>query len=71
MCCDLLEHIDRIEDNITEYDRILSRMAKTDHRSQRLMELKGLVPQRPVRWSPVSVMHTILKMGDNWQPGWD
>ena len=25
------------------------------------MELKGLVPQRPVRWSPVSVMHTILK----------
>jgi transposase len=37
---DLLEHIDRIEDNITEYDRILSRMAKTDHRSQRLMELK-------------------------------
>ncbi|EGI25753.1 transposase [Escherichia coli TA206] len=30
---DLLEHIDRIEDDITEYDRILSRMAKTDHRS--------------------------------------
>ncbi len=25
-----------IEDNITEYDRILSRMAKTDHRSQRI-----------------------------------
>jgi transposase len=41
---DLLEHIDRIEDNITEYDRILSRMAKTDHRSQRLMELKGIGP---------------------------
>ena len=33
-----------IEDNITEYDRILSRMAKTDHRSQRLMELKGIGP---------------------------
>ncbi len=39
---DLLEHVDRIEANITEYDRILSRMAKTDHRSQRLMELKGV-----------------------------
>ncbi len=38
---DLLEHI---EANITEYDRILSRMAKTDHRSQRLMELKGVGP---------------------------
>jgi transposase len=39
---------------------------KTDHRSQRLMELKGIGPTT-VRWSPVSVMHTILKMGDNWQ----
>ena len=38
---DLLEHI---EANITEYDKILSRMAKTDHRSQRLMELKGVGP---------------------------
>lgn len=28
----------------TEYDRILSRIAKTDHRSQRLMELKGVGP---------------------------
>jgi transposase len=34
---DLLEHVDRIEANITEYDRILSH-----HRSQRLMELKGV-----------------------------
>lgn len=41
---DLLEHINRIEDNIAEYDRILSRMAKTDHRSQRLMKLKGIGP---------------------------
>ncbi|MEW3599782.1 IS110 family transposase [Escherichia coli] len=41
---DLLEHVARIEDNIAEYDRILSRMAKTDHRSQRLMELKGVGP---------------------------
>lgn len=39
---DLLEHVARIEANITEYDRILSRMAKTDHRSQQLMELKGV-----------------------------
>lgn len=41
---DLLEHVDRIEANIAEYDRILSRMDKTDHCSQRLMELKELVP---------------------------
>jgi transposase len=68
---DLLEHVARIEDNIAEYDRILSRMAKTDHRSQRLMELRALAPQRPVRWSPVSVMHMILRMGASWQPGWD
>lgn len=31
---DLLEHVARIEANIAEYDRILFRMAKTDHRSQ-------------------------------------
>ena len=41
---DLMEHVDRIEANITEYDRILSHIAKTDHRSQRLMELKGVGP---------------------------
>lgn len=33
---DLLKHIVRIEANITEYDKILSHMTKTDHRSQRL-----------------------------------
>lgn len=67
---DLLEHVDRIEANIAEYDRILSRMAKTDHRSQRLMELKGVGPKLPVRWLPVPVMHMILKMDGNWRPGW-
>lgn len=37
-CVDgLLEHINRIEDNIAEYDRILSRMDKADHRSQQLV----------------------------------
>lgn len=42
-CVDeLLELVNRIEANITEYDRILSRMAKTDHRSQQLMKLKGV-----------------------------
>ena len=41
---DLLEHVDRIEANIAEYDRILSRMYKTDHRSQRLMGLRGVGP---------------------------
>lgn len=41
---DLLEHVDRIEASIAEYDRIPSHIAKTDHRSQRLMELKGVGP---------------------------
>lgn len=41
---DLLEHVDRIEANIAEYDRILSRMAKTDHHCQQLMELKRVGP---------------------------
>ena len=68
---DLLKHIDHIEDNITEYDWILSRSAKIDHRSQRLMELKGIGPQPPVHWSPVSVMLMILRMGVSLQPGWD
>lgn len=36
------QHIDRIEENITEYDQFLSKAAKTDHRSQRLMALKGI-----------------------------
>lgn len=54
---DLLEHVDHIEVNIAGYDRILFRMGKTDHRSQRLMELKGIGPTTPVRLLPVSVMH--------------
>ncbi|MGJ0639455.1 IS110 family transposase [Xenorhabdus bovienii] len=41
---DLLEHITNIEEKIAEYDRILSRVAKTDLRSQQLMELKGIGP---------------------------
>ncbi|WP_114196220.1 IS110 family transposase [Edaphovirga cremea] len=41
---DLLEHVTSIEDKIAVYDRILSRVAKTDLRSQRLMELKGIGP---------------------------
>lgn len=48
---DLLEHINRIEDNIAEYDRILSRMAKDDHRSQPLMDWahNGLCASRQYR----------------------
>ncbi|EIC82078.1 putative transposase [Serratia sp. M24T3] len=62
----MLKHIDHIEQKITEYDRILSRSAKTDHCSQRLMELKELAPQPPVHWSPVLVMLMILRMGVSW-----
>jgi transposase len=39
-----LAHITNIEEKIAEYDRVLSRVAKTDHRSQQLMELKGIGP---------------------------
>lgn len=41
---DLLAHITRIEEQIAEYDRILSQVAKTDNRSQRLMKLQGIGP---------------------------
>ncbi len=70
---DLLEHVARIEANIAEYDRILSRMAKTDHRSQKADGIEGRrshIMERPVRWSPVSVTHMILRMDASWQPGW-
>jgi transposase len=39
-----LTHVTNIEEKIAEYDRVLSRVAKTDHRSQQLMELKGVGP---------------------------
>lgn len=62
---DLLEHADRIEANIAEYDRILSRMAKTDHRSQRLMELTACALD-----ASIGNAHD-LKIDGNWRPGWD
>jgi hypothetical protein len=39
---------------IAEYDRVLSRVAKTDHRSQQLMELKGVGHNSECDWSPVA-----------------
>ena len=67
---DLLEHIDRIEENITEYDRTLSRMAKTDHRSQRLMELKGIGPTTACALvARIGNAHD-FKNGRHWLPGW-
>ena len=57
--------------NIAEYDRILSRMAKTDHRSQRLMELKGVGPTTACALvASIGNAHD-FRMGANWQPGWD
>lgn len=41
---DLLAHITNIEEKVAEYDRVLSRVAKIDHRSQQLMERKGISP---------------------------
>nr|CAC9249835.1 Transposase IS116/IS110/IS902 family [Citrobacter werkmanii] len=64
---DLMEHVDRIEANITEYDRILSHIAKTDHRSQRLMELKGVGPTTACALvASIGNAHD-FKMDVNWQ----
>jgi transposase len=52
---DLLEHVARIEANILNMTEFCP-MAKTDHRSQRLMELKGVGPTTACAGSPVSVM---------------
>ena len=67
---DLMEHVDRIEANITEYDRILSHIAKTDHRSQRLMELKGVGPTTACALvASIGNAHD-FKNGRQPQPGW-
>ncbi|OKB03475.1 transposase [Aeromonas salmonicida subsp. salmonicida] len=42
---DLLEHIDRFEAKITEYDRLLTQTTRRDPRSQQLMKLKGIGPR--------------------------
>ncbi|CAM3546483.1 transposase (plasmid) [Xenorhabdus nematophila ATCC 19061] len=41
---DLLGHIDAIDLKITEYDRILAKIAGQDSRSKNLMKLKGIGP---------------------------
>lgn len=41
---DLLEHIDRLEAKITEYDSLLAQTARRDPLSQQLMKLKGIGP---------------------------
>jgi hypothetical protein len=64
-----LAHITNIEEKIAEYDRVLSRVAKTDHRSQQLMELRYW-PHNSERTGRQYWPHMILKTGANWQPGW-
>ena len=61
---DLLEHVDRIESNLSEYDRILSRMAKTDHRSQ----LAAWLELTPSQYSSggKSKLGRITKAGDSY-----
>lgn len=67
---DLLAHITNIEEKIAEYDRVLSRVAKTDHRSQQLMELKGIGPTTASALvASIGNAHD-FKTGANWQPGW-
>ena len=41
---DLLAHADRLEEQITEYDRIITQIARDDPRSRRLMQLRGIGP---------------------------
>lgn len=37
---DLLAHITNFEEKIAEYDKVLSQVAKTDHRSQQLLQFR-------------------------------
>ncbi len=41
---DLLEHIDRLEERLDEYDRAIIELARQDERSRRLMQLRGIGP---------------------------
>jgi transposase len=41
---DLLEHINRLEERVDEYDRAIGELARQDERSRRLMELRGIGP---------------------------
>jgi len=41
---DLLEHTSHLEDRLAEYDRAISEIARSDERSRRLMQLRGIGP---------------------------
>ena len=41
---DLLEHIDRLEERLDEYDRAIDELARQDERSSRLMRSRGIGP---------------------------
>ncbi|MFL9943823.1 IS110 family RNA-guided transposase [Paraburkholderia graminis] len=41
---DLLEHANKLEDRIGDYDRAIDRIAREDERSKRLMQLRGIGP---------------------------
>jgi len=41
---DLLEHINRLEERVGEYDRAIGELARQDERSRRLMQLRGIGP---------------------------
>jgi transposase len=41
---DLLDHISTLDERIDEYDKHLQQMARTDERSERLMQLRGVGP---------------------------
>jgi transposase len=44
---DLLEHINRLEERLDEYDRAISELARHDERRRRLMQLRGIGPTSP------------------------
>lgn len=46
-------------------------MAKADHRSQRLMELKGISTTTACALVALIGNAHDFKMSDNWQLGWD
>ncbi|SAK89145.1 transposase [Caballeronia catudaia] len=41
---DMLEHVDRLDERLEEYDRAIGTLAREDERSRRLMQLRGVGP---------------------------
>jgi transposase len=68
---DLLEHINRLEERVDEYDRAIAELARQDERSRRLMELRGIGPTTASACSPLSALPTTSETVGRWLHGSD